>query len=222
MYGNHKTLLFAPMWLGEDRLERNTKWLSYYNKLIQEHHLHCSEILLVDNGSESKRLKQLYEFLSNLHVKVTIIECHVHIPRVSLREYEYWYRAFRIALVYAKKHGFTRVLHVDTDMFLLNRKICYYINGLDKGWNTLWCSRHNFPESTFQMICEDQLTNALDFYTIDYLKHFGKEDAENIIPWTNICKDFKGDRYGELNLQQSPDMDYYCQCLNQTPIQFIP
>lgn len=211
-----KTLLFAPLWLGEDRVERNKKWLYYYDGSLIEN----SEVLLVDNGSDLGRLKEFEQFASTLKTKVTIIPCHVHIPRASHREYEYWYRAFRVALVYAMENNFDKIVHIDSDVYVLNKKLCNYINGLDSGWNTFWCKRHGFPESTFQIIVKDQFMSALKFFTIDYLKIFGKDDAENVIPFTNVNKEFVGDRYGELDAEQTSEMDYYCQTPNHRVLVF--
>jgi glycosyltransferase involved in cell wall biosynthesis len=213
-----KTLLFAPLWLGEDRVERNKKWLNYYSSLNDK--LEAYEILLVDNGSDEGRLKEFAQFASTLKVPVTIISCHVHISRTSHREYEYWYRAFRVALVYAMDNKFDKILHIDSDVYVLSSRLASYINNLDSGWNTFWCRRHNFPESTFQVIVKDEFMNALKFFTIDYLKHFGKDDAENIIPFTNVNRFYVGDRYGETNTEQTNDMDFYCQTPNHRMLTF--
>ena len=210
-----KTLLFAPMWLdAEDRLTRNLKWLDFYTSDIKEK-LGINGIFFVDNASSQENI----DIIKSKHPDVVIHRCTEFMPRASHREYPYWYRAFRIAAQYAQDNGYDKIVHIDTDVYVLSDKICTYIKSLDAGWNTFWCARHNFPESTFQIIGKDKIQEMKEWMTVGYLKHYPC-DAENVIPFTNVNKSFKGDRYGETNEKQKPDMAYYCQCPNEIMLNF--
>lgn len=202
----NKTLLVAPMYLDEgDRYERNVKWLNYVIPLQEK--LGFNSILLLDNRSV-----RLNEFLRQMPKTnfIKVYKFDEHLSRTAHTEYPYWYRAFGYAARYARENAYSKIIHIDTDVYLLNDKICEFVKNIDSGWNTFWCPRHNFPESTFQVIGFDQLEKFEAFMSKNPIHYYG-HDAENLLPFTHIHKQFKGDRYGEIRASQTSDMDYYCQ-----------
>ncbi len=192
----NKTLLFAPCFLDEgERLQRNVKWLNYYNELADN--LNYDEILLVDNGSKPESLWKLQARTLPLNVPLTIEEHDVHLPRIKSNAYGFWYYAFGQAVKYAMKNNYEKILHCDTDVYILNQKMIDWCNNTNTGWTSLWCSMHGFPETTFQIIGKDQFKNAHKFFTRDFLEFYPFDIAETRIPWTHIEKGFNGDRFGE-------------------------
>lgn len=210
-----KTLLFAPMFLDEgERLQRNLKWLSYYTEnkdIVKYDHMY-----FVDNASKQENI----DTLKRLYPNIEILQRKVHLPRWQTHAYGYWYVAFAKAVEYAIKNGYDKIVHIDTDVYLLNQRICDYVNGLSTGWTAFWCEMYNYPETTFQVICKDQFENAHRWFTEDFLKFYPNDIAETRIPWTHIEKGFKGDRYGEKVLQQDPSMEWYGQCAPITVMRF--
>lgn len=201
-----KTLLFAPCFLDEgDRLERNLKWLDYVKDLKD---LKYDHILLVDNCSSQEKLNKIIE----KHPNISIVSCPTNLPRLQPHGYGYWYRAFRVALEFCLVHGFERIVHIDTDVYILNKRLTDYLNNLETGWTGMYCKMHNFPETTVQVICKDNFESALTYFTEGFLKFYPYDMAETTIPWTHVEKGFKGDRYGERELPQTPDMEWYGQC----------
>lgn len=216
-----KTLLFAPLFIdNQERYIRNIQWLNYVISIKQ--HLNFNEIYYVDNVSDPNLYEKFNDNIPTTYpfFPITISEHKVRLERRSHLMYPYWYYAFGNALKYAIDNNFDKVLHLDTDFYLLNSNICDYINNIDKGWNTFWCSKHNFPEATFQLICQDKLEEAHEFYTRDFLAFYPDKPAETEIPFTNIIKEFKGDRFGEDNLEQTLDVDWYAQKPNNIKLKF--
>jgi hypothetical protein len=199
-----KTLLFAPCYLdGNDRLERNLKWLEYYTKLPS---LKFDEILLVDNASSEANKKILKEKFP----QVTLIECKVHLGRPRMNQYGYWYSAFGKAAKYALENGFEKIVHIDSDVFLFTDRIVDHVNSYGSGWSAFWCGIHNYPETIFQLIAgREHLAHLYEHMTRDFLSYYPNEMAETHIPFTEINKDFIGDRYPERHIfTQDPSWDY--------------
>lgn len=207
-----KTLMFAPMYLDEgQRLDRNIKWLRYYIPMMNKE-LKFDQMYFVDNASSSENVEKLLaEIRQQGQFNINFYFREVHLPRWEMHAYGYWYVAFAKAVEYAMKNGFDKIVHIDTDVYLLNQRICDYVNSLNSGWTSMWCGMYNYPESTFQVICKDQFEKAHRWFTEDFLQFYPKDIAETRIPWTHVEKGFKGDRYGERVLQQTPDMEWYGQ-----------
>ncbi len=210
-----KTLLFAPMFLDEgDRLERNLKWLEYYKDIKQ--YLNYDHIYFVDNASKQSNI----DIIKKHHPDIEINQCRVHFKRLTNNAYGYWYRAFSKAVKYAMDNNYDKIIHMDTDVFVLNSKICDYVNNYNNGWMAFWCKMHNFPESTFQIINKDQFQNAYNFYSEDFLEFYPYGIAETRLPLTHIEKRFNGDRFGEKQIEQQDNMDYFGQCPVKTKMMF--
>ncbi len=212
-----KTLLFAPCYLdGDDRLVRNLKWLSYYRDLKGT--LKYDDIYMVDNASSPENLKKLEpHWVPDLHIH----KRHIHFARWQEHAYAYWYVAFRNALEFAIENNYDKIIHVDTDVYLLTPKICDYVNNSNTGWISFWSEIHKYPDSTFQIINKDQFQNALQFYKEDFLEFYPYDLAETRIPFTKVERQFVGDRYGDFdNRKQTPEMDFYGQCLVSNKLVF--
>ena len=41
-------------------------------------------------------------------------------------------------------------------MLLISNRVINYINNLEEGWVALWANKYYFPESSIQVICNDQ------------------------------------------------------------------
>lgn len=212
-----KTLLFAPLFLDEgDRYQRNIKWLDYMFSIKQ--HINFDEILFVDNASAL--LPKFKEEIKKYNFPINIIECKVRFTRMTIHCYGFWYRAFARGTKYAIDHNYDKLLHLDSDVYLLNTKITDWCNKQNTGWVVPYCHVYDYPETTFQIICKDQLQNAEQWFREDFLEFYPYDLAETRIPVTIVDKTWKGDRYGEQGLQQTSDMDWYGQLAVKTEIKF--
>jgi hypothetical protein len=192
-----------------ERLQRNIKWLNYYLPM-QNKELNFDSIYLVDNSSSKEKLDVLKSQFKNAPIE--IYERKVHLPRWKTNAYPYWYVGFAKALEYAIKNEYSKILHIDSDVYLLNKNICDYVNNANTGWIAFWCSMYNYPETTFQIINQDNFQLAHRWFTEDFLEFYPEDIAETRIPFTYVEKKFNGDRFGEKLLQQNDSMDYYGQC----------
>lgn len=207
-----KTLLFAPCYLDEgERLQRNVKWLNYYDSLADN--LDYDTILLVDNASSKENLWKLQARTAPIFY--ITIENEVHLPRLKSNAYGYWYYAFGQAAEYAMKNNYDKILHIDTDVFLTSQKIVDWCNNTNSGWVSQWCFKYNYPESTFQIINKDSFEKMHKFMTRDFLAYYPNDMAETRIPWTHNEKSFNGDRFGEYGVM--PDLTKI-DWIGQTPV----
>lgn len=214
-----KTLLFAPLFLDEgERLQRNKKWIDYYIPLQEK--LGYDEILFVDNAS-GPILKEFEDYIKKYNnVKITIIKKTIRLSRITEHAYSFWYRAFGEAAKYAMENSYDSIIHCDSDVYLFTDEICEYVKNIKTGWNCFYCSIHNYNETTFQVIGSNKFQKMYEFMTEEFLTFYPYKLAEHEIPFTNICKDFKGDRYGEKNLPQDDSMHWYGQCPVNIPMTF--
>lgn len=206
-----KTLLFSPMWLdAPDGVERHTKWLDFILPLKAK--LGYDHLYFVDNASSMAAIDDL---VMKYKGKFLIHRFKTHIARREHLKYGYWYAALAQAGKFAIEHDFDKIIYIDTDMYPLSNKICDYVRTLEAGWVGMYCHKHNFPETNFQVICKDQLQKFYDFHSRDFLVFYPDKDAESQTPFTLVNKDFVGDRYAEFNegqgVDQTPDMDYFGQ-----------
>ena len=86
-----------------------------------------------------------------------------------------------------------------------------FINNLEEGWVALWANKYYFPESSIQVICNDQFDSFNDFISCGYQELSKKGYAEEILPFTHVERGFLGDRFGEKYLNQIYGVDYFCQ-----------
>jgi hypothetical protein len=124
-----------------------------------------------------------------------------------------WYRSFGHALAYAAREGFDRVLHIESDAYLLSERAIELFNTRSSGWIAPWCRVHGWPESTLQIINADSLSAALEFFGRPYVEHARADDVaiETRLPLTEIDRTLVGDRYGEISDQVPFGADFVSQ-----------
>ena len=61
----------------------------------------------------------------------------------------------------------------------------------------LWSPRHRFPETALQVICKDQFENFEKLKDANPSLSF-PDLAERLLPFTNVHKQFIGDRYSDI------------------------
>lgn len=213
-----KTLLFCPLFMdGLERLERNVRWLNYYSKMQLS--LGFDHILMVDNKSPKKYLDAL-ERMDGGKCSISVLHASYSLTKILPQGYGYWYRAHANAASYAVENGFDKIIHIDSDAYVLTERLCQYLKEQEKGWTTFWCPKYSFPEVNIQVIGRDKIKDMYFFHAEGFLQYYPYQKAEDMIPFTNVNKDFVGDRYGETNTAQIPSMDYYCQTTNDVTLKF--
>lgn len=210
-----KTLLFAPLFLDEPgRMERNLRWVKYYRTL--KDHLGFDSIYMVDNASPMHMIANFEALCPD----VTVRRFRVRLVKTEPCGYGMWYRAHAEAARFAIAHGYEKIIHLDSDVFILKSRFANWIRKINEGWQTVWCDRHDFPEANIQVICGEKIIDMYEFHTQWFLNYYPHDQAERRIPFTDINRRFVGDRYGEAGLPQSDCMDFYCQATNDIELRF--
>ncbi len=214
-----KTILFSLCWVGEPhRLKRYEKWLDY--NLKNQSTLGWDEIILVDNASPFEELRKLGGRIYNattgelLEINgdrpIKIYRFHEFLARISIWDYPYCWRG----LEYMQQHiigpEVDKIICLDSDFYALTYKIADYIKNLTTGWVAFWCPKYGFPETAFHVICKDAFSTVQRFPIPSY-SHYKYATMEVLLPFTLVNKDFIGDRYGEGDLPQTVEMDFYGQ-----------
>jgi hypothetical protein len=130
--------------------------------------------------------------------------------RVGVTQYPGWWRSFLFSLVAAEHFGCSKIVHVESDTYVLSRRMSDFIRGLDSGWTGFWCPRWNFPETCVQVICEDQFPRMRSMWTRGW-RHYSGLAAERVITFTQVVREPHGNRYGEMRSRIPSFADFAAQ-----------
>lgn len=218
-----KTILFSLCYIdGPERLKRNQRYLKYYNDIKSD--LGFDAIVLADNASDLPWLSQLNASIfleeSNAAMELSgtrdiVYTFAKHLPRGSALDYPYCWRGLDFIRSFIQS-GFDKVVCIDSDCFVLTKKLATYIKNINSGWESFWVPSYNFPSAELHVLCRDAFPIYLDFVKEN---HHGKL-METALPFTKINKDFIGDRYGERGFEQSHTMDYYGQATGNVELTY--
>ena len=135
-----------------------------------------------------------------------------NLGRSGITTYPGWWRSFLFSLDIAESYGFHKIVHVESDTFLLTRSILRYIEETKSGWTAFWTARYQFPETALQVICADAFAAMGEFRDrgVDTLRG---SVAEFVLPFTKVEQEFVGDRYSEFQREVPEHADYAVQVL---------
>lgn len=131
--------------------------------------------------------------------QASIIRFPDRLGRSSLLSYPGWWRSFLHSVDVARSIGASKIIHVESDAFIISERMRDYINSLSDGWTTFWAASYNFPETAIQVICEDQFEAMASFKEKTPESLEGKF-AEELLPFTHVNRDMIGDRYSEFRI----------------------
>jgi hypothetical protein len=173
------------------------------------------QLLIVDDGSpvlprwadtttvyEGERAPQ--------DAAVVLAHFNARLGRSGLRDYPGWFRSFCFAAQYAKEQQFTKVVHLESDAFIISTRFATFVNEASEGWIGLKLPRHKMPESAIQIIAGKNLDQFVEFSKRSYEEFRGK-NIENHIPYSVVVDNFKGDRYGQFLPEVPRDADWSVQ-----------
>lgn len=183
-------------------LNRYKRWINYNLALLDD--LKADRLFLIDDGGnvEDDSFKIIQKKLPNqLTDKVYLYRFDNNLGRRSLHDYPGWWRSFLFAIEIAGKYGYNKIIHIESDYFVLSDKLKTFIRDVDQGWNCMYSDFFQFPEPAIQVICEDAFDN---FRAVrEELRENGYQatgSAEGTLPFTNVQKNFVGDRIGEIQV----------------------
>jgi len=203
------TLLFCTSYIDSKECwnERYKLWLDYHrNSKFNEY-----KICMIDDGATHTpdRDDMIFHRFDE------------RLGRHSNADFPGWWRSFLFSVELAKREGCKKIVHIESDAFLLSERLMNYVDALETGWTAFWCPRWRMPESAIQVICHDQFDTMEEMARMDRKDPFFLGGAEYILPFTNTVKFFKGDRYGEYSEKIPDDADYICQLSERVKDDFM-
>ena len=216
-----KTLLFCTGYCSstEQWEQRIGRWIN----AAESGELEFDTILIPDDGSpvlpEWPGVEVIHEgSLPEVEPESRGVIYHFaeNLGRSSLYVYPGWYRSFMFAAEYAKTYGYEKVIHIESDAYVISERMNHHLNQFSDGWETYWCLKYQLPETAIQVIAGSALVKYYDISTQPYANFSGRppdpgrEQGQSWLPYT-VNKDFYGDRWGENNGQTPKTADYTCQ-----------
>jgi len=220
----------------EGFVSRYLKWFNHYKSIDND-----SYFFFIDDASpicqrgndDWNEYSKKYPINFNtdeIHLdKINFYTFDLHLGRPLEFYCPGWWRSFAFSVEIAEKFNFEKIIHAESDFYILKKSMIDDLKNLKHHWYGLWCERYKMPETSCQIICKERfktlkkLKNIYDILTDIYdLKNITKEQIleyedptpfviEHFIPFNKILKNYTGDRYGEENLEITKDMDFYGQ-----------
>ena len=232
-----KSLIFCTSYVKsrDEWGKRYQKWIDYYTSIPFGK---GKDIWLIDDGSDEECLQDFKGNRYNEGGPELNPSSPASYPDVNLFHFKErkgiepadndyglggstlgWYRSFLFSYALARKENYDKIIHIESDAYLITQKICDYIDNIEDGWTALYCPQYWFPETSLQIICRDQYDTLGELFSMP-LESFRMSQAEQILPITHVEQGFVGDRYGEFTKKQLPKIDYFNQCPLDTKLIF--
>ena len=139
----NSTLVFCTSYF-EKRMawkKRYRRWLDYNAKIFPG-----AALFMIDDGSPylpqdaDIRVTEALERLV-LGEKGTIFRFPDRLGRSSALNYPGWFRSFTFSVAIAKRLQVSRIVHIESDAYILSRRALDFINATNAGWTTTqWLS----------------------------------------------------------------------------------
>jgi hypothetical protein len=228
-----KSFLFCTSYInneisGQHSL-RYKKWIEYYSSIKKE--LGVEYIFVIDDGSAIQDLAMGDEIglinmdrglPARLSKKINILTFRDHLGRQvqNYAAYPGWWRSFTYSVKIADKYGFKKIVHIESDFYVISQRLRDFLKRLKCGWTALYSSFYHFPETAIQIICQDCFALLIEICAkAESSKYEFDRVAEEVLPFTSVIRHFRGDRIWEpqvLNdwvsgLIETEDPDYFGQ-----------
>ena len=179
-------------------------WESRYRRwinAIKRSSLTWWQILIVDDGSPCVPDWPDATFVDEgapipPDAELVVYRFKQRLGRSGIRNYPGWYRSFCFAGRYARAAGIEKVIHLESDAFLISSRIQEAFDSFREGWATVYVERYSMPESAIQVIAGSAIETLSAFCQVPYEARLDLT-IENEIPFTDVFKEFRGGRYGE-------------------------
>lgn len=213
-----KTLVFCTSYheTAKGWEDRQAIWI----KALHKSNLHFDKLLIVDDASPvlpdwpdlqiiTEEQQPRVEDLDSDHP--IILYTHTkRLGRASVFEFPGWYRSFAFGALYGAGHNFEKIIHLESDAFLISSQIQAHFNAVTTGWFAVWCEAYHFPEIAIQVAAGDEIRKMVAFVREPYAQMQG-QIHEFVFPFTHIERSFVGNRYGEMIGHVPRHADYCAQ-----------
>ncbi len=189
----------------QHNISRYQRWISFYR--LQKDELGADRVFLIDDAGTGYQDdvtffdEQLPEVLTS---DLNVYRFKEKRGRGSLIGFPGWWRSFLFSVYIARQYGYEKIIHIESDFFILSDSLKKFIAATNSGWTSLYSEFYKLPETAVQIICKDQFDNFEKLRNRIMQKNYMVEDyAESIIPFTKVEKGFLGDRFGEAQVLAS-------------------
>lgn len=207
-------------------VDRWNRWIAYYD--LRRDLFGAERVIILDDASPVECLPpdlQVIDIAGGLPDSLPacpiMFRFNEHYGRYGLTIFPGWWRSFTFSVVIAKRYAFSKIIHCESDAFVLSPRLIKYIQQIREGWVAFWCPRHKFPETGLQVICHDAFKDLATFHGLGERLWFQHVFPERVLPFSRVQKDFIGDRYGEYLRDYPPDADYVCQSTQTMTINLL-
>ncbi len=213
-----RTLLFCTAYAEDPSVwtDRYRRWLD----AIQSSALRPDQILIVDDGSPTlpgwndTRIVSIDSlgdaYSAPLSPPILLAHFRVRRGRLDVLNFPGWHRSFAFAALYAQTHQFDRVIHIESDAYVISPRAQTFLTEFQDGWAAFWCARYDMPESAIQVAAGEGVRTLAQFARRPYADLIGKTH-EREMGFTTVEKQFRGDRYGEFTRAVPAEADYAAQ-----------
>jgi hypothetical protein len=180
----------------------------------------ADQILLVDDGSATlpgwaDTAVTSVDTLGDAYTApalgaVGLVHFRQRLGRCDVLNFPGWHRSFCFAALYAARHQFDRVIHIESDAFVVSARARDYLRDFSEGWAAFWSARYGMPESAIQVAAGEGLRALEGFARAPYSALVGRAH-EREMPFSVLAREFRGDRYGEFTDAIPADADYAAQ-----------
>jgi hypothetical protein len=200
----------------QDGALRYRRWLEYYSQ--HRRWFGADRIALIDDGSPRARIDLPVAIVSADQLlpgrfprKPALFRFEQHLGRSDVFRFPGWWRSFTFSVSIARRYGFDKLIHIESDAFVLSARMAGHMRSLDRGWTAFWCPRYNRPESAIQVICRDSFDELVSWHERGVEFWSSNVCAERTLPFTHVCADYIGDRYGEYRRDIPAGADFSAQ-----------
>ena len=160
-----ETLLFCTSYLSSSphcAAERWRKWIEYYSQRMEL--FGADRLVLIDDGSSLEDIQLPVTILSadrllpsELPQGVVLFRFEQHLGRSSMYHFPGWWRSFSFASEVARIWRVGKLIHIESDAYVISRRLADYIRDCDQGWTTFYQAHYRsrfarvlFPRDTTQ------------------------------------------------------------------------
>jgi hypothetical protein len=213
-----RTLVFCTAFAADHSVwaDRYRPWLD----AVMRGGLGADQVLLVDDGSAtlpgwSDTHIETVDVLGDaftLPARGPVLLAHfrARLGRADLLNFPGWHRSFCFAALYAERWAFDRVIHVESDAYVISQRAVAYLASRTEGWTAFWSARYDMPESAIQVVAGEGLRTLAQFARRGYGPMIGQVH-ERVMPFTATAREFAGDRFGEFSDSVPLGVDYAAQ-----------
>ncbi len=209
-----ETLVFCTSYMANrgEWLGRYRRWLDHHAPLPFDRPLFC----MIDDASPYLPDQEKVQTIESGQpfplppTRPLMVRFGNRLGRSAVDNYPGWWRSFLFSVLVAGNYGCRKIVHIESDAYVLSRRMVEFIRRRDSGWTAFWCPRWNFPETGIQVVCEDRFDAMRGMWEAGWERHAGKY-AERILPFTDVVKDPHGNRYGEFRTRIPGFADFAMQ-----------